>query len=102
KNASLGEMYCNLSARGIAVPNGFATTAAAYRLFMSETGLDQKIREILDDLDTVNISNLQSHGREVRQAILATEIPEDLRNEILQAYRKLSEDIEGGLDVGAQ
>ncbi|QDU04204.1 Phosphoenolpyruvate synthase [Gimesia chilikensis] len=102
KNASLGEMYCNLSARGIAVPNGFATTAAAYRLFMSETGLDQKIREILDDLDTANISNLQSHGREVRQAILATEIPEGLRNEILQSYRKLSEDIEGGLDVAVR
>lgn len=102
KNASLGEMYCNLSARGIAVPNGFATTAAAYRLFMSETGLDQKIREILDDLDTANISNLQSHGREVRQAILATEIPVDLRNEILQAYRRLSEDIEGGLDVAVR
>ena len=102
KNASLGEMYCNLSARGIAVPNGFATTAAAYRLFMSETGLDQKIREILDDLDTANISNLQSHGREVRQAILATEIPEVLREEILQAYRKLSEDIEGGLDVAVR
>lgn len=102
KNASLGEMYCNLSARGIAVPNGFATTAAAYRLFMSETGLDQKIREILDDLDTANISNLQSHGREVRQAILATEIPEDLRDEILQAYRKLSENLEGGLDVAVR
>jgi pyruvate,water dikinase len=102
KNASLGEMYCNLSARGIAVPNGFATTAAAYRLFMSETGLDQKIREILDDLDTANISNLQSHGREVRQAILATEIPEVLREEILQAYRRLSEDIEGGLDVAVR
>ena len=102
KNASLGEMYCNLSARGIAVPNGFATTAAAYRLFMSETCLDQKIREILDDLDTANISNLQSHGREVRQAILATEIPEGLRNEILQSYRKLSEDIEGGLDVAVR
>lgn len=102
KNASLGEMYCNLSARGIAVPNGFATTAAAYRLFMSETGLDQKIREILDDLDTANISNLQSHGREVRQAILATELPEDLRDEILQAYRKLSENLEGGLDVAVR
>ncbi len=102
KNASLGEMYCNLSARGIAVPNGFATTAAAYRLFMSETGLDQKIREILDDLDTANISNLQSHGREVRQAILATEIPEDLCDEILQAYRKLSENLEGGLDVAVR
>ncbi|QDV19280.1 Phosphoenolpyruvate synthase [Gimesia panareensis] len=102
KNASLGEMYCNLSAKGIAVPNGYATTAAAYRLFMSETGLDQKIRDILADLDTSDISNLQSHGREVRQAILATEMPEILSAEILQAYQKLSEDRDGGIDVAVR
>ncbi|QDU51390.1 phosphoenolpyruvate synthase [Gimesia panareensis] len=102
KNASLGEMYCNLSAKGIAVPNGYATTAAAYRLFMSETGLDQKIKDILADLDTSDISNLQSHGREVRQAILATDMPEKLRTEILQAYQKLSEDHAGGIDVAVR
>jgi pyruvate,water dikinase len=102
KNASLGEMYCNLSSQGIAVPNGFATTAAAYRLFMSETGLDQKIREILQDLDTTDIANLQAHGREVRQAILGTEIPQNLREEFLQAYQKLSEDREGGIDVAVR
>jgi len=102
KNASLGEMYCNLKTKGIAVPNGFATTAAAYRQFMSETGLDQQIREILQDLDTSDISNLQQHGRAVRHAILAAEIPQELREEILTAYRRLSEDRAGGIDVAVR
>ncbi|MCA9019220.1 MAG: phosphoenolpyruvate synthase, partial [Planctomycetaceae bacterium] len=91
KNASLGEMYCNLSSKGISVPNGFATTAAAYRLFMSETGLDQQIREVLADLDTADILNLQQHGLEVRHAILSAEIPQVIRDEIQQAYEKLSD-----------
>lgn len=102
KNASLGEMYCNLNSKGISVPNGFATTAAAYRLFMSETGLDQQIREILRDLDTSDISNLQEHGLKVRHAILAAEIPEAIREEILQAYRRLSENRTGGIDVAVR
>ncbi|QDV51922.1 phosphoenolpyruvate synthase [Gimesia fumaroli] len=102
KNASLGEMYCNLNSKGISVPNGFATTASAYRLFMSETGLDQQIREILQDLDTSDITNLQEHGLKVRHAILSAEIPEVIREEIQQAYRSLSDNRAGGIDVAVR
>tara|TARA_R110002111_G_scaffold2705_5_gene18014 strand:- start:922 stop:3405 length:2484 start_codon:yes stop_codon:yes gene_type:complete len=102
KNASLGEMYCNLNSKGISVPNGFATTAAAYRLFLSETGLDQQIREILKDLDTSDISNLQEHGLKVRHAILAAEIPQSFSEQIQQAYEKLSENLPGGIDVAVR
>tara|TARA_R110002095_G_scaffold188226_5_gene165642 strand:- start:107058 stop:109481 length:2424 start_codon:yes stop_codon:yes gene_type:complete len=102
KNASLGEMYCNLSSKGISVPNGFATTAAAYRLFLSETGLDQQIREILQDLDTSDISNLQAHGLKVRHAILSAEIPQPIQDEIYQAYQTLSENLPGGVDVAVR
>ena len=102
KNASLGEMYCNLKSKGISVPNGFATTAAAYRLFLSETGLDQQIQEILHDLDTSDISNLQQHGLEVRHAILSAEIPQSIQEEIYQAYEKLSDNLPGGIDVAVR
>ncbi|MCA9006934.1 MAG: phosphoenolpyruvate synthase, partial [Planctomycetaceae bacterium] len=102
KNASLGEMYCHLNSEGIAVPNGFATTAAAYRYFLAETGLDQQIREILQDLDTSDISNLQKHGLEVRHAILSAEMPTALQTEILQAYDRLSEALPGGIDVAVR
>jgi len=102
KNASLGEMYCNLKAEGISVPNGFATTAAAYRRFLSETGLDQRIREILHDLDASDIPNLQQHGLEVRHAILSAEIPQSIQQEIKEAYEKLSDNLPGGIDVAVR
>ncbi|QDT91555.1 phosphoenolpyruvate synthase [Gimesia algae] len=102
KNASLGEMFCNLKSKNISVPNGFATTAAAYRLFLSETGLDQQIQEILHDLDTSDISNLQQHGREVRHAILSAEIPQSIQEEINEAYEKLSDNLLGGIDVAVR
>ncbi len=102
KNASLGEMYCNLKSKEISVPNGFATTAAAYRLFLTETGLDQRIREILQDLNTSDISNLQQHGLEVRHAILSAEIPQAIQKEIQKAYDTLSDHLAGGADVAVR
>jgi pyruvate,water dikinase len=89
KNASLGEMYRELSSHGVKIPNGFATTADAYRHFLSQTGLDEKIQHILADLDTANIHNLRQRGSQVRHAILETDLPDDLRRAILQAYEQL-------------
>lgn len=91
KNASLGEMYRELTPEGIRVPNGFAVTATAYRYFLKQTGLDKKIAEILADLDTQDIANLQEHGHAVRHAILAAELPGDLQEAIVAAYKKLGE-----------
>ncbi|KKW31632.1 MAG: Phosphoenolpyruvate synthase [Candidatus Uhrbacteria bacterium GW2011_GWA2_52_8d] len=62
KNASLGEMYQRLTPRGVSVPNGFATTAFAYRAFVKEAKLDKAIRSILRGLDTKSIANLQERG----------------------------------------
>jgi pyruvate,water dikinase len=90
KNASLGEMYRELTAKGVRVPDGFATTADAYRLFLSSTGLDEKIRGLLRDLDTRDIENLRWRGSQIRQAILATELPPELAAEIVAAYDVLS------------
>ncbi len=90
KNASLGEMFSNLRRKGIKVPDGFAITSFAYRYFISENNLDQEIRKILKGLDTSNMVNLSKRGYQIRQAILAAEIPFDLRNEIIESYSKLS------------
>jgi len=92
KNASLGEMYSNLRKHGIKIPNGFAINSRAYRYFISKNKLDQKIREALKGLDTSNIVNLSKRGYQIRQLILSSEFPADLRNEIVDNYAKLSKE----------
>ena len=75
KNASLGEMIGNLTALGVSVPNGFATTADAYREFLATDGLDKRINDRLDALDVDNISDLTSAGADIRRWIIETPFP---------------------------
>ncbi|MFH1967764.1 MAG: PEP/pyruvate-binding domain-containing protein [bacterium] len=91
KNASLGEMIKNLIPKGVNVPNGFATTADAYFYFLEQTGLKSQISEILTGLDAKNIKNLQEKGLAVRKLILGAELPQDFKNDISSAYKKLSQ-----------
>src|SRR4051812_6292111 len=65
KNASLGEMCRELIPKGVKVPDGFAITAEAYRYFLREAKLDQKIRALLGDLDTGDMENLRQRGFQV-------------------------------------
>jgi pyruvate,water dikinase len=92
KNASLGEMYQNLSKSGVSVPNGFATTADAYNKFLKESGVREKLVELFKDLDTHNIKNLMEKGKQARKIIVDAEFPEDLKQDITDAYKKLSKD----------
>ncbi|MBI2208260.1 phosphoenolpyruvate synthase [Candidatus Woesearchaeota archaeon] len=92
KNASLGEMYRNLTKKGVNIPNGFAVTAAAYRLFLKKARIEEKIKEILSDLDTHDLRNLTERGRKVRELILDSEFPEELEKEIREAYKRLSKE----------
>ncbi|MFA5248265.1 MAG: phosphoenolpyruvate synthase [Patescibacteria group bacterium] len=89
KNASLGEMYSLLSKKKISVPNGFATTAEAYNIFMEKSGLKKEIRDILETLKTKNVTNLMEHGKKVRAAIMKAQLPKELNKEIVSAYHKL-------------
>ena len=89
KNTSLGEMYRELAAKDVKVPNGFAITSEGYRHFLCETGLDTRIRELLCDLDTRDLENLRQRGSQVRHAILSAELPGALEAEILEAYDRL-------------
>lgn len=90
KNASLGEMYVDLLKKGLRIPNGFATTADAYRYFLDSAGLKNKIRKILRGLDTHNVKDLMIRGQKIRELILSTPFPKDLAQEIVSAYKDLS------------
>lgn len=90
KNASLGEMYRELKKKGVKVPNGFAVTALAYMHFINKSGIRDKIKEILSDLNTHDIRNLMIRGRRVRQTILNAEIPKEIEDEIIKNYKRLS------------
>ena len=86
KNASLGEMFRELTPKGIRVPNGFAITADAYRYFLREASLDKKIRDVLSGLDTRDVDKLRQCGAQLRSLILSAELPADLEREITVAY----------------
>jgi pyruvate,water dikinase len=98
KNASLGEMYTHLVPKGIRVPNAFVVTAAAYRMFINESGLAKVMHKELDNLDTGNIKALQKSGKRIRKAFLKVQLPKELENEIKKAYKDIS-DAYGVVDV---
>lgn len=102
KNALLGEMYRELAAKGVKVPNGFAVTADAYRAFLKKAQLDDTIKTILKDLDTHNLDNLRQRGRQVRQAILGAVFPLDLSEAITAAYDRLSDGHAEPVDVAVR
>ena len=67
KNASLGEMIANLSNLGVTVPGGFATTSAAYRAFLATDGLDKRISDVLDNLDSSVLWGWKAKGIKARK-----------------------------------
>ncbi len=102
KNASLGEMYQELSGKGVKVPNGFAITANAYNYFIEKAGIKNKIREILSGLNTKDMKNLFERGHRAREAILEAEIPEEIKEKIIIAYAKLCKEYGSYTDVAVR
>jgi len=90
KNASLGEMIRELSAEGVRVPGGFATTATAFRRFLTAGNLAPQLHAILTDLDGNDLTALQAAGAAARSLLLATPLPVELEHAILAAYRQLA------------
>jgi len=90
KNASLGELIAALQPKGINVPSGYATTAAAYRLFIDHNGLGPVMADRLSDY-AAGRANLAETGSAIRSAILGGKWPEDIEKAIRSAYRKLGE-----------
>jgi pyruvate,water dikinase len=97
KNASLGEMISNLSSLGVSVPGGFATTAEAYRRFLMQEGLAERINAKLADLDIEDIVALAEAGAEIRAWVIDTPLPENLLQAITESWKRMAE--EGGSDI---
>ena len=92
KNASLGEMISQLAEKGVRVPGGFATTAEAYRAFLSHNGLNERISAALAGLDVDDVAELARVGAQIRQWILETPFPAELEADIKAAWDKLVAD----------
>ena len=92
KNASLGEMISQLADTGVRVPGGFATTAHAYRIFLAQSGLDEKINAALDALDVEDVNALARAGAEIRQWVIDTPFPMELTIAITEQYQRLVAD----------
>jgi pyruvate,water dikinase len=90
KNASLGEMISKLSASGVSVPGGFATTADAYRDFLNSNGLESRIRQTLEALNVDDVTALARAGAEIRGWISAASLPPRLEQEIRRHYADLA------------
>ena len=90
KNASLGEMISQIPT-GVRIPNGFATTSHAFRIFLQRDSLDARIESALKNLDSDNISQLSSTGAMIRQWIIEQSLPESLEKEIRLAFQALNE-----------
>ena len=99
KNASLGEMVQNLTSAGVQVPDGFATTADAYRSFLADSGLDQKIADRLVGLDTDDVTALAAAGQEIRTLMRETPFLPDFEAQIRNSYQQLVDKHGGSEDL---
>ncbi len=96
KNASLGEMISQLTAKGVRVPTGFATTAHAYREFLAQNGLDKKINDLLDKLDADDTQALAICGKQIRAWIMEAPFPTALNAAIAENYARLTDSSAAG------
>lgn len=92
KNASLGEMITNLSSLGVSVPNGYATTSYAFNQFLDQSGLNQRIYDLLDKTNIDDVDELAKAGKQIRQWVVDTPFQPELEAAIREAYEQLSSD----------
>ena len=102
KTASLGEMFRELTPKGVEVPDGFAITAAGYWHVLRETQLDQFIEAQLRGFDINDVRQLQKRGAAIRDAVLVAKLPTDLRREILEAYDQLCRNSDEPISVAVR
>jgi pyruvate,water dikinase len=102
KNASLGEMYRELTPKGIRIPNGFAVTAEAYRYILDQADAWGPLHQALDDLDPDDVTDLAKRARMAREIIYGAPFPDDLEQEILGAYALLQKEYGDDLSVAVR
>jgi pyruvate,water dikinase len=102
KNASLGEMYRELTPQGILIPNGFAVTAEAYRYVLDEAKAWGELHQALDDLNPEDVADLAKRARKAREIIYAAPLPNDLELQIIAAYTQLHDQYGDELSVAVR
>lgn len=102
KNASLGEMICHLQPLGVNIPNGFATTADAFREFLKENDLIVPLKNLMNSLDKEEFTNLNNISNTAKALILGAKLPERLEKEVTQYYRQLCEKFGRKIDVAVR
>lgn len=102
KNASLGEMIRHLKPLGVSVPDGFATTADAFRQFLAVNGLTERLRTLLNSIDRKNYSNLNAVSLEAKTLVFNAQLPEDLCAEITGNYKRICKEYGRELDVAVR
>jgi len=102
KNASLGEMYRELTSQGVKIPNGFAVTAEAYWYVLKSAGILDELKNTLVGLDKTNLADLVKRGKKARDLIVSAGIPDDLWTEIRTAYDRLCEEYGPDTDVAVR
>lgn len=102
KNASLGEMFANLTGKGVKVPDGFAISAYAYDYYTNQTGIRSKIEDLLGGLDATNISKLAETGGKIRTLMRSTPLPDDLETAIKEAYDELCKTYGANVDTAVR
>lgn len=102
KNASLGELISELANEGIAVPSGFVITADAYSRVLAEHGVRDKLDVLLKNVNKDDIEQLSALGQQARTLIKKAGIPEDLREEICAAYRRMEARYGADVDVAVR
>ncbi len=102
KNASLGEMYRDLTPKGVRIPNGFAVTAEAYRVMLEKANAWQPLREAMEGLDPDDVEDLARRGARARDIIYGAGIPDDMAQEILDAYHQLQDEYGDGLSLAVR
>ena len=102
KNASLGEMYRELASQGIRIPNGFAVTAEAYRYVLDQAQGWEALHQVLDDLNPDDVADLAKRARKAREIIYAAPFPEDLQQQIIEAYAELKKQYGDELSIAVR
>ena len=102
KNASLGEMYSELTPKGVKIPDGFAVTADGYWHVLTSAGVLDDLKETLAGVDRSNVADLAKRGRKARDLILSAGIPDDLWGEIKTAYDMLCDEYGPDADVAVR
>jgi len=102
KNASLGEMYRELTPQGVKIPDGFAVTAKAYLHLLESAGITAELKKSMEELDKSDVADLAGRGKRARDLILGAGIPEDLWVEIKAAYDSLCDEYGPDADVAVR